>query len=151
MVERAGQTNVPFEAYILARTCGLAPQAIADSQRAVHWAEQAVAGSPADGWYLHALALAHYRAGHYQLALTQTERAIKTGWEEELNWLVLAMAHHHLGQDAEARQWLVKAVDVLDKARAANPGEPVQSVALDWLEAQVLRSEAEAMIAGKKR
>jgi WD40 repeat protein/tetratricopeptide (TPR) repeat protein len=146
IVERAAQTSVPFEAFILARTCGLAPRAMADPLRAVHWAEQAVAGSPAGGWYAHALALAHYRAGHYELALEQSEIAIKTGWVAELNWLVMAMAHHHLGHGAEARQFLVKAVDVLDQAKAANPGEPVQFVAIDWLEAHVLRREAEAMI-----
>jgi tetratricopeptide (TPR) repeat protein len=151
MVERAGQTKVPFEAYILARTCGLAPQAISDPLRAIHWAERAADGSSADGWYVHALALAHYRAGHYRLALEQAERAIKTGWGAELNWLVMAMAQHQLGHDDAARRLLSNAVEALDKARAANPSEPVEFVASDWLEAQILRRETEAMIAGKKR
>jgi hypothetical protein len=61
------------------------------------------------------------------------------------------MAHHQLGHDEAARRELNKAVDELDKAGAANPSEPVEFVASDWLEAQILRREAEAMIAAKKK
>ena len=67
-----------------------------------------------------------------------------------LNWLWLALADRRLGQAEEARRWLDKAQAWLDQYRDGMPARADEEVGLhlhNWLEAQVLRREAEAMIA----
>ena len=66
-----------------------------------------------------------------------------------VNWLVLAMAHQQQGQATEAAQWLDKATAWFNKATPKQPGAPVTLSAADWLEAQVLRREAEALVKKK--
>jgi serine/threonine protein kinase/WD40 repeat protein/predicted Zn-dependent protease len=146
MVARDGNTAEPTAAYVLARTCGLAPHTDADPARVVAWAERAVAGRPGAGWYLHVLGLALYRKGDLKAAVARLEESELTGWVSGLNWLVLAMAQHQLRRPAEARRYLANATGVLD-----NPSLVKGFYSTDLLEAEVLRREAEEMILGKKR
>jgi serine/threonine-protein kinase len=65
-----------------------------------------------------------------------------------LNWLWLALAHREMGSPKEARRWLTKATDWLDQQGGQMPVD-VLPLAFDrhnWLEAQVLRREAEALL-----
>jgi tetratricopeptide (TPR) repeat protein len=150
--KRAQPVKDPFTALELARTWGLAPQSPADARQAVRWGEQAVAWQPRLGWYLHTLGLAHYRAGQFDKALRRLQESDRSGWGNAtvVNWLALALVHQRLGQTKPARQWLDKAADWLDKAAPKKPGQLAPLPATDWLEAQVLRREAEDLVKGKK-
>jgi WD40 repeat protein/tetratricopeptide (TPR) repeat protein len=144
LVERAGPE--PAVAFVLARTCALASGAGVDPARAVQWGEKAVAALPETPWVLHGLGLAHYRARQHDLAVTRLTESDSYSWDARyLNWLALALAHHRLGHDAEARRWYEKATERIDRERPA-AGEPVSLLAIDWLEAQVLRRQAEALL-----
>jgi tetratricopeptide (TPR) repeat protein len=149
MVTRAGHTKDPHTAFVLARTCALTPKPVVDAARLIQWAEQAVTSAPKKAWYLHALGLAHYRAGEFERAIARIEESDKAGWENGLNPLVLAMAHHRLGHKEEARRWLEKALQVIDQRTPGQPQAPVGMPAPDWVEIQVLRREAEALVGTK--
>jgi WD40 repeat protein/serine/threonine protein kinase/Flp pilus assembly protein TadD len=146
LVERAGPEPEPAVAFVLARTCALAPDAGVEPAQAVRWGERAAAGQPDTAYVLHALGLAYYRAGKYEQAVARLTESDSSRWDATyLNWLALALAHHRLGHEAEARRWFGKAAERLDRERMA-PGLPVAPLAIDWLEAQVLRRQAEALL-----
>ena len=66
-----------------------------------------------------------------------------------LNWLWLALAQQRLGRADEARRWLGKAQAWLDRYRAGMPANAEAKLGLhlhNWLEAHVLRREAEALL-----
>ena len=70
-----------------------------------------------------------------------------------LNWLWLALAHQRLGKSEEARRWLDKATAWLDQYRDGMPDRADDELGLhlhNWLEAQVLRREAETLLRGQK-
>jgi Flp pilus assembly protein TadD len=151
MVEADGRSDDPGGRYLLALTAALATDSGIAPARLVGWAEQAVAAA-AKPWNLHALGLARLRAG-------QAEQAVQPLGESEtvgnkygevwgvVNWLALALAHHALGRDDEARRWLGRATEALDATSPAHLVDDRSRIAMhDWLEAQVLRREAEAAI-----
>jgi WD40 repeat protein/tRNA A-37 threonylcarbamoyl transferase component Bud32 len=148
LAARAGRRPDAFTAFVLARTCGLAAGAVDDPKRAARWGEQAVRGGPGVAWYLHALALAHYRAGQFEKALRRLEESLIAGWTncEFLNWYLQALILHRQGRVKQARQWLDKARAAHDRLKPAAATTPVSLPATDWLEAAVLRREAEGMI-----
>jgi tetratricopeptide (TPR) repeat protein len=146
LVERAGPEPAPEVAFVLARTCALAPGAGVEPARAVQWGERAAAGLPGSPWVLHALGLAHYRADQDDRAVARLTESNSSTWDATyLNWLTLALVHHRQRHEAEARSWLKKAAERLDRERSAL-GLPVSVLAIDWLEAQVLRRQAEALL-----
>ncbi len=66
-----------------------------------------------------------------------------------LNWLWLALAHQRLGKAEEARRWLGKAQAGHDQYRDGMPPRAEEEFGLhfhNWLEAHVLRREAEAQM-----
>src|SRR5262249_23504869 len=67
LLERSGRAEQGLtgqSAFVASRTCALRPEGGAPPAQAVLWAEQAVASDPKCPWFLHTLALAHYRADH---------------------------------------------------------------------------------------
>ena len=66
-----------------------------------------------------------------------------------LDWLWLALASQKMGNPSEARRWLDKAANWLDQQGGQMPLETpaMGSHRHNWLEAQVLRREAEALVA----
>jgi tetratricopeptide (TPR) repeat protein len=150
LIARATPTKDPVQAYVLARTCSLASGGTSNAQQVIDWGKLALGRSPKAGVYLHTLGLAHYRAGEYSKALARFQQSDESKWGEAtvLNWLGLALAHQRLGHASEAHRWRDKAVQWLDGAAAKKPGEPVSLAAKDWLEAQVLRREAETLSNG---
>jgi uncharacterized protein (TIGR03067 family) len=137
MVSRTAAPQSASEIYLVARMAALAPDSGIEPEQAVRLAERAVKVRAA--WHLHTLGLADYRAGRFNLAIQQLETVNGTGWRARPNnYLVLAMAHHRLGQALDARHWL-------DEARR-NPipyVHPHESMAY-----QLLRREAEALVPG---
>ena len=81
------------------------------------------------------------------------ERSLKadaTPGRAVVTWLWLALAHQRLGKAEEARRWLGKAQAWLDQYRDGMPADAEEKVGLhlhNWLEAHVLRREAEALLA----
>lgn len=65
-----------------------------------------------------------------------------------VNWLWLALANQRLGNSSDARQWLEKAQRWLDQFHNGLPPGADRDLGLhlhNWLEANVLRREAEAV------
>src|SRR5262249_300406 len=119
-----------------------------DPERAVGWGKQAVASGPRVAWYLHALALAHLRAGQHRQAIKQFEASRQEDWQgaQVLNELGLALAYQKLGDTKKARDWLGTEGRSLDRLKPSSAKKPVTIPATDWLEAEVLRREAEGLI-----
>jgi serine/threonine protein kinase/WD40 repeat protein/Flp pilus assembly protein TadD len=148
LVERAGGSDDPFLAYVLARACAVSPKSGIDPARAIAWGERAVAGQ-SNGWYLHALGLALYRKGDHEAALARLNESVKTDWVPVLNWLALALVHHRLGHADEARKYLDRATEFMDKRPPARPFTAAQ-LSTDVEEALLIRREADELIRGKK-
>jgi tetratricopeptide (TPR) repeat protein len=152
MIQRVAQTEAPsrYDAYVLARSCAVARKGPVDPAQAVQWANQAV-GSDHNPWYLHALGLAHYRAGQFDQALQSFTKADdKASALRELNWFGLALVHHGLGHPDEARQCLDKGIQWLERIGPPSPERPLKLLPQDWLEAELLRREAEEMLKIKR-
>ena len=145
---RAGRTEDGWQAWVLAVAAVLTAEPVVEPGQAIRWAEQAVAGGQVP-WYLHTLGLAHYRAGQFAEAIQRLDESNAGDWQPSgkmLNRLGLAMAHHRLGHAAQACRLLDevelwwKGVDPKKTAGA------VDITITDWLQLQVLRREAEAVI-----
>jgi hypothetical protein len=66
-----------------------------------------------------------------------------------VNWPCLALAEQRIGNSEEARRWLDKATGWLDQYGDGMPSRAADKLGLhlrNWLEAHVLRREAEALI-----
>ena len=93
-----------------------------------------------------------YRAGRFQQAVPLFEQSLRAdpmSGRAVLNWLWLALAYQRLGQAEEARRWLDKAQAWLDQYGDGMPARAEEELGLhlhNWLEAHVLRREAEALI-----
>jgi tetratricopeptide (TPR) repeat protein len=155
VLKRLGQTKDTQIGFQVARLCSLAGQQASDPARALQLAEKAVA-EQRSSWRVHTLGLAHYRAGSFEQAIKRLNEslAIDAHWQGAFcNCLVLAMAHHRLGQAKEAEQWLNKAARWMDR-KGLKPGKDYVGPLFgihphDWLEGRVLRGEAEAVLKGK--
>jgi lipopolysaccharide biosynthesis regulator YciM len=156
VLQRFGQTQNPVEVYWLARLLALAPQEVTEPAQAVALLEKVVAAHPKEACYRHTLAVAYHRAGRFALAVEHAQRSVTDdfGWGGHVvDWLLLALSHKRLGQEAEGRQWLDKAVQWIEQADKASWGGatgrlPVPSLC-DHLEVLLLRREAEALRKGK--
>ena len=146
MLQRVPQTEDHSEAFVLVRTCTMGRQSPVDPAQAVQWAKQAVARAQPP-WYFHALGLAQYRAGQFDEALQSFSRANVEAWPyRDLNWFGMALAHDRLGHSDEARKCLDKGIQWLERFGPPGPGQPANIHPMDWLEAQVLRREAEDVL-----
>jgi hypothetical protein len=157
LLERIGQSEEgftrPAHAYVASRTCTLSPESTLDPAQGVLWAEKVVAIQRNVPWHLHTLVLAQYRAGQFEQAVKRSNESLKTSswWGGALNWLVLAMAHKHLGQLEEARSFMDKVVAWRQKSTqgSAPKGEPATPPEMhlnEWLEFHVLYPEAQALL-----
>src|SRR5262249_32636279 len=151
------QTKNANTAYGVFRICTLAPDAVDDPAQFTPLA-RLVAQSKNDAkTYRHKAAVAYYRAGQFELAikLAEESRDIDPNWEGiALNWLVLAMAHHQLGKDDQARENLEKASRWIKEKTTEEPNDslgPIGKISTTaWLNCRVLHREAEALIRSQK-
>ena len=67
------------------------------------------------------LGVARYRAGQYEEAIADLEKAaaLRKGGDS-FDWLFLAMSHWQLGNKDEARKWYDKAVEWTEKNQPRN-------------------------------
>jgi tetratricopeptide (TPR) repeat protein len=151
LVERCSQTP-DVRAYHVARACTLAPDSVADAAQPGRLAQKELTAHAREFWSLTEQGALHYRAGRFQEAVplfAQSLQADARSGRAVLNWLWLALAHQRLGKSEEARRWLVKAQAWLDQYRDGMPGRAQERLGLhlhNWLEAHVLRREAEALL-----
>ena len=151
MIEHCGKAGEP-RSYHVARTCTLAPEAVADSSLPGRLAEKELQANAREFWSLTEQGALAYRAGRFREAVPFFEQSLKADpkpGRAVLNWLWLALANARLGQADEARRWLNKAQTWLDHYRDGMPARAEKEFGLhldDWLEAHVLRREAEELI-----
>ena len=151
MIERCGKEGGP-RAYNVARTCTLAPDAVADASLPGRLAEKELKDFARESWSLTEQGALAYRAGRFQQAVLFFEQSLQADprpGSAVLNWLWLALAQQRLGKAEEARHWLNKAQAWLDQYRDGMPARAEEEFGLhlhNWLEAHVLRREAEAQI-----
>ena len=154
MLERCGKDGGP-RAYYVARACTLAPDAVAHASLAGRLAEKELQGSAREFWSLTEQGALAYRAGRFQQAVPLFEQSLRAdpmSGRAVLNWLWLALAYQRLEKSEEARRWLGKAQAWLDQYRDGMPARADEELGLhlhNWLEANVLRREAEALIPTK--
>jgi tetratricopeptide (TPR) repeat protein len=151
LIEQSGKAGGP-RAYLVARACTLAPDAVAEMPLPSRLAEKELKDSGREFWSLTAQGALEYRAGRFQqsvLLFEQSLRADPRPGRAVLNWLWLALAEQGLGKADEARRWLKQAQAWLDQYREGLPARAEEELGLhlhNWLEAHVLRREAEVLI-----
>jgi serine/threonine-protein kinase len=151
MIETYGKPGGP-RSFHLARACTLAPDAVADGALPGRLAETELQRSAKQFWSLTEQGALAYRAGRYQETVALFEQRLKADHmpgRAVLNWLWLALANQRLEKSEEARRWLNKAQAWLDQYRDGMPARADEELGLhlhNWLEAHVLRREAEALI-----
>jgi serine/threonine-protein kinase len=149
MVARYGEPP-GLRAYHVARACTLAPGAVADVSQPGRLAETELKANVKQFWSLTEQGALHYRAGRYQDAKALFEQSLRANGkpgQAVLTWLWLALVQQRLGRTDEARGWLHKATAWLDQYRDGMPVRAEEELGLhlhNWLEAHVLRREAEA-------
>jgi serine/threonine protein kinase/tetratricopeptide (TPR) repeat protein len=154
MLDDFGKTDDPDGAYWVAWTAALAEGSVNNLDRPVQMADAALEGDPENGRHASALGAALYRAGRFIEAvqwLDQASAAFQqngtktTTYSPAYSWFFLAMAHHRLGHEQQAREWLNKATK---RTEQENRNE-----SLRWnrrFTLRLLRNEAEELVLAKK-
>jgi tetratricopeptide (TPR) repeat protein len=138
MLKRFGKTQDARTAGVFAWNYCLAPAARSEFELVLKM-HQTVA--PDD---LPPRGLLLYRLGRFKEAVKQLKESIARSPNKEgrgADWLFLAMAHHRLGHNEEAKSWLAKAVPYMEQTKARDWRE--------WQELQILHREADALINAK--
>jgi eukaryotic-like serine/threonine-protein kinase len=148
MLERMGTTADPRTAHTVVAACTLLPDALPDMGQLVP------VGQVAARWYpgsSRMLAAAQCRAGDCEEAV-RTFRLAATHYRLRADdWLFLAIAHHHLGDAAEAQRCQSKALQWIDQAdlRRLNDPAGTQPGWGDWhepIQVPLLRREVESLL-----
>jgi tetratricopeptide (TPR) repeat protein len=152
MVGHFGETP-QLRAYHVARACTLAPDSVPDPAAPGRLAAAELKAHAGEFWELTERAALLYRAGAFQQAVPLLEESLRLTESKPgravLNWLWLALARQRLGQTKEARRWLDRAAKWLDERKdgwTANAEDTLGLHLHNWLEAHVLRREAEALL-----
>ena len=124
MIQRLGKSEDPRAACLVSWASVMKPDSAADWQSVLAMAERAVRREPGSSACLAALGMALYRTGSYEQAaqrLGEADRLIRdpseiADYSPACKWFFLAMAHHRLGHAAEAKKWLDKAGQWVERA-----------------------------------
>ena len=155
ILDRFGKTEEPRDAYQVAWTCVLLPDAAPDPTRAVTLANKAVEGDSDSLSHSIALGAAFYRAERFEDAarrLTELDGLMQdpdssSQASPAYCWFFLAMTHHRLGHHKAAREYFDKAVQWTDNVVQKQSLSAGTSVS--WrrrLRFKVLREEAQALL-----
>jgi tetratricopeptide (TPR) repeat protein len=144
-----------LRSYLIARACTLASDPAVDvlKQAAVASGLE-LKGNPRSFWSLTEQGALWYRTKQFKKALPEFQASLRAEPQlgaAVLNWLWLALTCHRLGEGDDARSWLNKAAGYLDGVGAERPSD-ADAAGLhrhNWLEAHVLRREAEALLPAK--
>jgi Flp pilus assembly protein TadD len=102
MAERRQPSNARH-AYLLARLAAMSDDPPLATTEIVDAARQAVVASNAN-FAQHTLALALLRDGQYQAAIDEAQKAVEMNYHPPANWMIQALAYHHLGHHELARR-----------------------------------------------
>jgi hypothetical protein len=123
-----------------------------EAGRLVDLSRRGMEAQPESADYLETHGAALYRAGRFREAVEQLEKAVAKNGEGGSPWqqLFLAMAHHRLGEEDEARRCLERANRQIEEKM--NPKEkatprPSWEQRLQW---GLLRAEAEEVLARRE-
>jgi tetratricopeptide (TPR) repeat protein len=136
----------------VARACTLAPDAVAFASLPGRLAEKELQDSAREFWSLTEQGALAYRNGRFQQAVRLFEQSLRADHKlgrAVVNWLWQALTNQRLGKAEEARRWLDKAHEWLDQYGDGMTVRAEEEFGLhlhNWLEANVLRREAEALI-----
>ncbi len=151
LVDRCGKDKGP-RSYHVARACTLASHAVADMSLPGRLAEKELKRSAREFWSLTERGALAFRAGRFQEAVPFFEQSLQAdprAGSAVINRLWLVLAQQRLGKAEEARYWLNRAQAWLDQYSDGLPYRAEEESGLhyhNWLEAHVLRREAEALI-----
>jgi tetratricopeptide (TPR) repeat protein len=158
-VDRFAATKANFEADQPLKTCCLlGPGPVGDPARLARLAEVVVSGDPDQPWYewfLLTKGLYEYRAGRFDAAVTACRKARSQAKAGDVNALaaavfaVEAMALHHSGHADGARRSLAEARKLIKEKLLVLYGGDLGESWHDWLAAQLLYREAEALLGSK--
>jgi tetratricopeptide (TPR) repeat protein len=148
----AGTTNASI-ANVVAKDCLILPSSGANLESVATFAETAVTfgkGQAAYTFYLCAKALADYRLGKYQEAITGTSVILKDPfpYTQAEGSAVLAMAQFQLGQTNDAHAALAKLEKIVQEKLPAPGSRDLGSDWRDWIIAHALLDEAKSLIEG---
>jgi len=140
-----------MRSYLAARVCTLAPDSADDPELPGRLSQGELQRCKNEYWSFTEQAALHVRAGRMQQATPLLEVSLRIDGRPAravLNWLWLALAYQKQGKAAEARRWLDKAANWLNQQGGQMPTDDriMGSHLHNWLEAHVLRREAEALI-----
>jgi Flp pilus assembly protein TadD len=152
MLER-GEKTPRLRPYLVARAGTLAPDPSDDLERLHELSRPDLLKAETSFWSLTEQGAMAIRMGQFQLAVRPLELSLRADGRPGravLNWLWLALAYQKLGKDEEARRWLDMATGWLDQQEGRMPEDTSYSnLGLhrhNWIEAHVLRHEAEALL-----
>jgi tetratricopeptide (TPR) repeat protein len=151
MFERCGKPGGP-RAYHVARAGTLAADGAPDVARLGRLAHDELQQNATEFWSLTEQGALAYRAGRVDESVKLFDKSLQANSKPGaavVNWVWLSLAYQRLGKTEEAQRWLKKAQTWLDQYRNGLPPRAQQELGLhlhNWLEANVLRREAEAEI-----
>ena len=152
LIEQCGKPGGP-RAYHVARAVTLAGGAAPDPSLLSRLAHNELQQNATQFWSQTEQGALAYRAGRFDESVSFFEQSLNADshpGRAVVNWVWLALADQRLGKTEEARRWLKKAQNWLDQFRDGVPANAETEYGLhlhNWLEANVLRREAEALIA----
>jgi serine/threonine protein kinase len=150
MIGEFGKTTL-MRSYHVARACTLAEISVKDLAQVGLLADGELQRYPEAFWSLAQQGALAYRAGQYESAAALLKRSVAADGRSGravVAWLWLALTEQRLGHKQEAQQWLKQATEWLDSLPDAPPlhEEKLGLHLHNWLEAHVLRIEAEALL-----
>jgi serine/threonine-protein kinase len=141
--------------YHVARACTLGPDAVEGPSLPGRLANKELQQNTKQFWARTELGALAYRSGRFEEAVSLFEQSLKAdthAGRAVVNWVWLALAEERLGKTDEARSWLEKAQTWLDQYRDGVPPNAEAQTGLhfhNWLEANILRREAETLLSSK--
>jgi serine/threonine-protein kinase len=150
MLARCGATP-NMRPSIVARACTLAPDSVDDWKLPRRLSQDELTRGKPEPWSLTEQAALAHRAGDSDPVLALLNHSLVADarpGNAVLNWLWLALAYQQRGRAEEGRRWLNKAAGWLDQQGGRMPRDNtvVRLHLHGWLEAHVLRQEAEALL-----
>jgi Flp pilus assembly protein TadD len=141
----------PMHPYLVARACTLAPDSTDDPELPGRLSLNELTRSPTAFWSLTEQAALQLRGRQTRSVVVLLERSLVADGRPGravLNWLWLALAYQRGDNAAAARLWLDRAARWLDQQADRMPLETrdLGQHLHNWLEAHVLRREAEALL-----
>jgi WD40 repeat protein/Flp pilus assembly protein TadD len=156
LLKRWEKDPLPILKEDLIWTCTLAANSDKDLAPVLKLAAADAADDPNNCGPLHHLGALHYRAGQWDTAIERLQQAIRLHRPDNVmrvrDWLFLAMALARKEKHDEAKQWLGKAINLLEQAGRKQP-YAINGYAVSWdqwVEINLVRREAEKIVNGAK-